>query len=81
MRWSPSRKHARSFSMASQRRVVSLLAHVLEVLHGQEVDVQEALHAVGHARLLGAVQALALDGAGDALLPAHFGEGVGSFRG
>ena len=56
-----------------------LLADARQVLEGRQVDVHEALDAVGHARLLRAAEAVRLDGArgGDALLPALVGEVVG----
>lgn len=55
----------------------SLAAHVAQVLHRQEVEVQEAVDAVGQARLLALVQLRALDVARHALFPAHLRELVG----
>lgn len=47
------------------------------MVHDGEVDIEEALDAVGHAGGLGLVELVGLDVGGDALLPAGVGEGVG----
>jgi len=47
------------------------------VVLGGDVDVEEALDAVGQAVALGAVEDVALDVGGYAFLPADVGEEVG----
>lgn len=54
-----------------------LTAHRVEVLDREEVEVHEAVHAVGQAALLVLVELVAVDAAGDALCPADLGELVG----
>lgn len=56
--------------------MVFLVAHALQVLHGQHADVHKAVDTVGQARLLAAVQLAVFDGARDALLEAHLGQVV-----
>lgn len=54
--------------------------HLLQMLHRQEVDVEEAINAIGQTALLRPVQGRALDVAGDAPLPARLREGVSLCR-
>ena len=49
---------------------------VRQVLHGQQVDVEEAVDAVGQTLLLARVQLAVLDVARDALVPANLRQGV-----
>lgn len=51
-----------------------LRAHVVQMLHGQEVKVQESVNAVGEARLFRLVKFRTLDVSGDTLLPASLSE-------
>lgn len=57
--------------------IARLVAHAVQVLHREVVDIEESLDAVGKARLLALVQLVVLDAALDALVPAHLGQAVG----
>lgn len=57
--------------------MAGLIPHGRQVVLGREGHVEEALDAVGQAVALGAVEYVALDVGGYALLPADFGEEVG----
>lgn len=56
--------------------MIFLVAHAVEVLHCEIVDVKKSLDAVGQACLLGLVELGVLDAAGNALGPAHLGQAV-----
>lgn len=60
----------------SIRLTIFLVAHAVEVLHREVVDVKKSLDAVGQACLLGLVEFRVLDAAGNALSPAHLGQAV-----
>ena len=47
------------------------LSHVLEMLHCQEVDIEEPIHAVRQATLFRSIELRVLDAASDTLVPAH----------
>lgn len=57
--------------------IARLVAHAVQVLHREVVDIEESLDAVGKASLLALVQLVVLDAALDALVPAHLGQAVG----
>lgn len=47
------------------------------MLHRQEIDIKEPVHAIGQAFLFATVQLGSPDGSSDAFLPADFGERMG----
>lgn len=61
-------------------KVACLVAHAVEVLHREVVDVKKSLDAVGQACLLGLVELGVLDGSGNALGPAHLCQAVGFYN-
>lgn len=61
--WSPAINHLGS-------------SHVVQVLHGQEVHVEESIDAVGQAALLASIELGVLDAASDALVPADLGQAM-----
>lgn len=54
-----------------------LRAHVVQMLHGQEVKVQESVNTVAEACLFRLVKFRTLDVSGDTLLPASLSEIMG----
>ncbi len=66
-------------SNSSSRRQYLGAAHRVQVLHSQEVEVHEPVHAVGQAAFLILVQLRALDVSGDALSPADLRQLVGFY--
>lgn len=62
-------------------RARTLRTHAVQVLHRQEVDVEEAIHAVCETCLFALIQFRSPDRTANALLPADFRERVGLYRG
>jgi hypothetical protein len=59
------------------RKTGCLVAHAVEMLHRQVVDVKKSLDAVGQTCFLGLVELGVLDVARNTLVPAHLGQAVG----
>jgi hypothetical protein len=49
------------------------------VLHCENAEVEEAVHAVAHAGLLGSIESSLLNRAGNTLLPAKLSDVMGFF--